>query len=180
MNQYPLVFRFRDWIPGSRFVAGVQLVGRVLMSKEEDDGQWWIYGVTPGGLSESGDDPSDAYAKFRAFFKGILTDFAEEAATFEEFEAKVQRFVGQTDNADAKVWDDTRAAVKAGGQVDPALGGMPKLSGDIPAGLLECVRLTPAPAIPVSHIAHTVTTTIPATMASDEFGADFLALAPAA
>ncbi len=139
MNQYPMVFRYKNWIQGTGFAAGIELEGRVLLSKEDDE--WWISGVTPGGMSEAGADPKDAYTKFRTFFTGILTDLAHQAGNFGDFEAQLRKFMAQTNVVDAKRWDDARAYVKAGGEVDPLLGGFIKLTDPVPPRLIQCVQL---------------------------------------
>lgn len=147
MATYAMLFKFKDWIQGPGFIAGVRVEGRVLMTKEED-GQWWVYGVTPGGLSESDADPQKAYAKFREFLKGILYDLAEEAGNFEAFKTKVAKFVVETDEHDAAIWDKAREDMRSGKvQPDgPFLGQLIKVTAPSPARLVECIRLDPAPA----------------------------------
>lgn len=144
MATYAMLFKFKDWIQGPGFIAGIRVEGRVLMTKEED-GQWWFYGVTPGGLSESDVDPQKAYAKFREFFKGILYDLAEEAGNFETFNANVSKFVVETDDHDAAIWDQAREDMRNGkAQPDgPFLGQLTKVTDPSPARLVECVRLVP-------------------------------------
>ena len=45
---FPLVFRFPDVIIGTGFVARVIAEGRVFLT--EEDGEFWMYGVIPGGV----------------------------------------------------------------------------------------------------------------------------------
>lgn len=155
MATHAMLFKFKDWIQGPGFIAGVRIEGRLLMTKEED-GQWWVNGVTPGGLSESDADPQKAYAKFREFFKGILYDLAEEAADFETFKARAGKFVLETDEHDAAIWDKAREDMRSGkAQPDgPFMGQLIKVTAPSPARLVECVRLDPAPAVaPVAESA---------------------------
>ena len=92
MNHYPLIFKFKDLIAGPGFLAGIQLEGRVLMTQEADD-EWWLYGVSPGGISESGSTPEEAHLKFRKFFSEVLADLAEVSGNFEDFQTAVNNFV---------------------------------------------------------------------------------------
>ena len=136
-----MVFRYKNWIQGPGFAVGIELEGRVLLSKE--DGEWWLSGVTPGGMSEAGADPKEAYTKFRTFFTGILTDLAHQAGSFKAFEARLKSLMAETNTVDAQRWDAARAYVKAGGAVDAMLGGLQKLTDPVPPRLIQCVQLSP-------------------------------------
>src|SRR5712691_4836085 len=82
-TRYPLLYGLREVIIGNGFAAGVQANGRVIAEQEEKG--WWIYGVNPGAVAESGSTLRDAVDNFRARFKTVLFDYAAEAPNFEAF-----------------------------------------------------------------------------------------------
>jgi len=146
MPSYAMLFKAKEWIQGPGFVAGIAVEGRVLTTLEED-GQWWVYGVTPGGLSESDADPQMAYTKFRQFFRGILLDMAEEAGNFEAFKTKVAKFVSETDEHDAAIWTQSREALRKGAlQAEGPFATLPKVTAPTPGRLVQCIDLTPGAA----------------------------------
>lgn len=104
VKRYPLVFSFRDIIAGNGYVAAVGMDGRVLLT-EEDDGDTWMFGVQPGGIA-GGDRGRDvAFAEFRKSYSSVLFDFAADATSFGEFEAKVTEFFNQINEPVADEWD---------------------------------------------------------------------------
>ena len=107
-----LLFRIRQLVFGNRFVAGVRIVGRV--TAVEDFGAVWIYGVNPGGLAESGDDLTSAYANFRDWLVKVLFDFAEMADGFEDFRRNAEEFLHATDDGSVAQWRAARQAVRNG------------------------------------------------------------------
>src|ERR1039457_2003600 len=84
LKHHPLLITLRDAISGDGFLAGITLSGRALMRKE-DDGKWWMYGVRPAGLAESGNTPEETFLRFRGRYKEILFDLAEENHNFNGF-----------------------------------------------------------------------------------------------
>jgi hypothetical protein len=102
MNKYPLIFAFRDAISGNGFLSGVSVTGRALMALE--DGKWWMYGVAPGGIAESGDTMQEAWLRFKNTYKDALFDMAEEAVTFANFKDLVRGFVNDRDDEEAERW----------------------------------------------------------------------------
>ena len=82
-NNHPIMVTLRDVISGTDFLAGITLAGRALMRNE--DGQWWMYGVRPAGIAESGGTIDEAFLRFRNRYKEVLFDLAEENKTFDSF-----------------------------------------------------------------------------------------------
>jgi hypothetical protein len=68
LNEHPLMITLRDAISGDGFLAGITLSGRALMRKE-DDGKWWMYGVRPAALAESGTTVEEAFLHFRGRYQ---------------------------------------------------------------------------------------------------------------
>lgn len=96
MADYPVMFTVRDTVSGNGFLAGVTLTGRAIMSREED-GKWWVYGVRPAAIAESGETPQEAFMRFRNSYKNVLFDFAEGSDKYENFRESVEAFYHQPD-----------------------------------------------------------------------------------
>ena len=90
MTCYPLIFTYRDAVSGNGFLAGVTVTGRALITRE--DGKWWMYGVRPAGIAETGNTPNETFLSFRQRYSAVLFDIAAEAETFEAFKEEVERF----------------------------------------------------------------------------------------
>lgn len=110
--RYPLLFTYRDIVLGARFAAEVTVRGRALMADEGDG--WWMYGVNPGGLAEGGATAGEANAKFRHSLFVVLSDWIDEASTFEEFRIRVEHFFGDCDAATIGEWGAAVTAVREG------------------------------------------------------------------
>jgi len=126
INHHPLIFTLQDAISGNGFLAGITLVGRALM-QQDDESKWWLYGVCPGSLAESGDSPQDAFMRFRNRYREVLIDIAQEQPTFKEFKAEVERFFHEVDEQDARRWEDALIAIRSGnlGLPEP-FSGLPR------------------------------------------------------
>jgi hypothetical protein len=114
MTNYPVMFTFRDAVSGNGFLSGVTLGGRALIVHEPDDQNWWIYGVRPAPIAESGKTPLEAFANFRNAYKNVLFDYAEGAATFEAFKQNVERFYAEPDNDEENRWNEALQSIRAG------------------------------------------------------------------
>jgi hypothetical protein len=117
MNQVtenPIMITFRDVISGDGFLAGITLSGRALM--REDDGKWWMYGVRPAALAESGSTIDEAFSHFHNRYLETLFDMAQEASSFDEFRDEVERFFYEADanDEDERLWDNALKAVRTG------------------------------------------------------------------
>lgn len=128
MTHYPLIFTVRDTVSGDGFLAGVTLSGRALMVHEQDDGKWWIYGVRPGALAETGNTPQETFSRFRNSYKTVLFDIAEEVSNFEEFKQEVERFYYEPDEEEERRWMAAFLALRSGEVVPepPFFSELPK------------------------------------------------------
>jgi hypothetical protein len=113
MPDYPVMFTVRDTVSGNGFLAGVTLTGRAVMCNEED-GKWWIYGVRPGAIAESGTTPQEAFLRFRNSYKNVLFDYASCAAKYENFRDAVDAFYHQPDNEEEARWMSAFKALRSG------------------------------------------------------------------
>ncbi len=117
--RYPLMFTFRDVISGEGFLAGVTISGRALMTKEKDDDKpWWMYGVRPGGIAETGATPGETFAHFRERYRAVLFDLAIEADSFVSFHREVEAFFHGHDAEEEKEWSEAFKLIRAG-EVEP-------------------------------------------------------------
>jgi hypothetical protein len=112
MPHYPLMFTFRDAISGNGFLAGVTLSGRALMVHEDD--AWWIYGVRPGALAETGQTPQETFLKFRNTYKTVLFDMAEDSIDFESLKKEIERFYHEPDDEEEHRWTEAFQAIRSG------------------------------------------------------------------
>lgn len=87
--------------------------GRTLV-RQEDNGDWWMYGVRPAAIAASGKNIDGAFRNFRAAYWEILADMARESQTFEEFDVEVRRFFEEndTDNEDERLWEAALASIR--------------------------------------------------------------------
>lgn len=112
LPRYPLLFTYRDPVFGNGFIASVTAAnGRVLAVQE--DQEWWVYGVNPGGLAGHGKDLAEAHADFRRGFTEVLHDIADGASSFAEFEREVGSFFNETNDVMESGWLDAVAMVRA-------------------------------------------------------------------
>jgi hypothetical protein len=115
LNDHPLMLTFRDAVSGAGFLAGITLSGRALMRKE-DDGKWWMYGVRPAGLAESGITIEETFSHFHGRYQEILFDLAQETTDFEQFRQEVEAFFYEpdADYEDERIWEDSLKAIRSG------------------------------------------------------------------
>ncbi len=143
MNEFPLVYRLRVPVFGRGFVAGVEVRGHALLV-HEDDGAWWVSGVQPGGLADTGDTPASAYAAFRNGLVNVLGDSEAQTDSFAAFAADVSRLLNQVSDADRVGWTEARARLRAGAVVtEPFLATLPREVGEVACGG-DVVRLDDA------------------------------------
>jgi hypothetical protein len=117
MSCHPLLFTLRDTISGYGFLAGITLSGRALMVHEDD--KWWMYGVRPGGIAESGDSVDEAFLRFRNRYKEVLFDIAAEHREFNTFKTEVERFFYEPDPQEEQRWEDAVAAIRSAADFTP-------------------------------------------------------------
>lgn len=120
LKEHPIMLTLQDSISGNGFFARITMSGRTLMRQE--DGKWWMFGVRPAAIAASGENIDEAFRNFRASYKQILIDTAQESKTFEEFEAEVRKFFEEkdADNEDEGLWEAALAAVRRGCCEPPA------------------------------------------------------------
>lgn len=142
MPDYPVMFTLRDAVSGNGFLAGVTLTGRALMTKEADE-KWWVYGVRPGAIAETGSTPEEAFLRFRNTYKNVLFDMAECATNYEAFRSDVEGFYSQPDPAEEDRWQAAFAAIRSGEFVpnDGFFGKLPQEKPERRPTQLQVVRL---------------------------------------
>jgi hypothetical protein len=106
------MFTFRDAVSGNGFLAGVTLSGRALMVHEDE--AWWIYGVRPGALAETGQTPQEAFLRFRNTYKTVLFDIAAESEDFDGFKRETERFYHEPDNEEERRWVEAFQDLRSG------------------------------------------------------------------
>src|SRR5438445_6252267 len=111
-ENHPIMITLRDIISGDGFLAGITLSGRALMRHE--DGKWWMYGVRPAAIAESGETIEEAFSRFRNRYKEVLVDLAQERTTFDAFKAAVEEFFYESDedSEDERLWEETLKAIR--------------------------------------------------------------------
>ena len=112
MERYPILFGRHELIEGDGFIARVEVDGRALLSREDEE--YWIEGVNPGGFAAKGTGPSDALAAFCVEFRLALFDIALSAADFGAFKAEMERFFHATNKVALQEWDAAVAEVREG------------------------------------------------------------------
>lgn len=111
MEAYPLVFTFQDMVAGKDFVAGVLAKGRGLC--ELEGGLWWLTGVEPGGISDSGQTHQGALISFRNTFRSVLFDLAE-GSEFEEFSSAVRSMFQEVNAVEDGRWREAAKRIRSG------------------------------------------------------------------
>lgn len=112
MALYPLICRFSQVVKGEHFTAQVRGDARVLIEQVGDE--WVCSGVLPGGLSEVGATPGEAYAAFRQFMGQILQDHADESGTMADFRRAAEEFMGNLNRSNDARWQDAVLALRTG------------------------------------------------------------------
>ncbi len=127
MPNYPVMFALRDTVSGNGFLAGVTLSGRALVVREYD-GKWWIHGVRPAAIAESGNTPEEAFLRFRNAYRNVLFDYASDAATFDFFRHQVEAFYQQPDKEEEENWLGAFYALRSGKVMpeEPFFAKLPK------------------------------------------------------
>lgn len=125
MTHHPLLFAFRDVVSGDEFLAGVTLSGRILMTEEDE--KWWVYGVRPAAIAESGTSPQEALLRFRNRYREVLFDIAGEQRSFDSFRKEVERFFYEPDLWEERKWEDALARIRSDNlDPPPAFSAFPR------------------------------------------------------
>lgn len=113
VNHYPIILRFDvNIVAPAGFAALVVIAGRALAM--EADGEFWMDGVNPGGLTADGSTLHAAASAFRKTVELVIDDIADEAANFIEFRQGVEHFFYEVDSQTADAWTLAREGVKSG------------------------------------------------------------------
>lgn len=112
MTSYPLLFTFRDVLDVRGDLVEVVFHGRMLAVAEPEG--WWMYGVIPGDLAESGTTSAEAQATFRKAFSEVLLDIAASAADVANFREEIHRWFGETNEPAQQDWFAAVEDVRAG------------------------------------------------------------------
>lgn len=120
---FPVMLRFQVPTTAKAFDARVLIEGRALGMLV--DGEFWLDGVNPGGLTACGATLRDAAHAFREGVQRVIEDIAEDASSFIDFRQEVERFFNEVDGATYRAWEAARAAVKAGDVVVPGIEAEP-------------------------------------------------------
>ena len=140
-KNYPILFTFIDKVSGKGFLAKVSVHGRALAVEEE--GGWWMYGVEPGDLADSGTTFAEAAGEFRKTFRAILFEIAEEAEDLKSFKAEIARFSRDINVPTEEEWKAAVQEVRAGRPTADAIALLPTKPADSPRGFE--VKLLQAP-----------------------------------
>lgn len=117
MTSYPVLFGYRDVVPGRTFVAFIRLDGRALLTREDDG--YWLYGVYPGGIAGGGKEIAEASRELKKSYLSVVFDIANEADSFEAFKHEVEQTLSQRNGPTEREWDAAHAQV-TGGQLSSA------------------------------------------------------------
>ena len=122
---YPLFLSYQGAIIGNGFVAKINARSQVLASAERDG--WWLYGVHPGGVAESGDTLDEAHARLGETLRLIFIEIAAESDSFDGFREHVKRFFDETADSVVNEWT---AAVQVVRQMGDGSLGLPKIKAE--------------------------------------------------
>lgn len=115
---YPLLFRSRTAVLGEGWVAGVELSGAAVVTKEAS-GEYIAHGLKPGGVAGVGSTLTEAYLAYKEDVQTVLYDMAGDV----QFEAFRESVLGFFDSADP--WGEAKFAegrlMVAAGKVDSSL-----------------------------------------------------------
>jgi hypothetical protein len=140
LNDHPILITLQDTISGDGFLARITVSGRTLM-RQETDGKWWMYGVRPAAIAESGGTVDEAFLRFRQAHTQVLLDVVQESKDFDDFRAEVERFFNESDG-DEQAWEDALKAVRDGHTAPPEVfSKLPRQSPDSRPPRIEVERL---------------------------------------
>lgn len=140
LKDHPILITLQDTISGDGFLARITVSGRTLM-RHEEDGKWWMYGVRPAAIAESGSTVDEAFFRFRQAHSQVLLDMVLESKNFDEFRAEAERFFNETD-VDEQAWESSLKAVRDQHIAPPeAFAKLPRQSPDTRPARIEVERL---------------------------------------
>lgn len=131
---YPLLFKFRTSVVGEGWLAGVELCGAAVVTREAS-GEYIAHGLKPGGVAGVGSTLREAYLAYKEDVQTVLYDMAGNAP-FEAFREGVLEFFDSADAWGEAKFAEARLMVVAG-KVDSALLREPKPEFDASVVELE-------------------------------------------
>jgi len=139
LKNHPILITLQDTISGEGFLARITVAGRTLMRQEE--GKWWMYGVRPAAIAESGCTIDEAFLRFRQAHTQVLLDMVQESKSFDDFRTEVERFFNESD-IDEHAWEEALKAVRDGhiAPLEP-FSKLPRQSPDSRPARIEVERL---------------------------------------
>lgn len=140
VKDHPILITLQETISGNGFLAKVTLSGRTLV-RQEDDGKWWMYGVRPAAIAESGCTVDEAFLRFKQAHKEVLIDFAQDSKDFDQFRAEVEHFFNETDS-DEDHWNEALKTVRNECAAPPEpFAKLPRQSPETRPARIEVERL---------------------------------------
>jgi predicted RNase H-like HicB family nuclease len=140
LKNHPILITLQDTISGNGFLARITVAGRTLM-RQEDDGKWWMYGVRPAAIAESGGTVDEAFLRFKQAHTYVLLDMVQESKNFDEFRSEAERFFNETD-VDEQAWESALKAVRDQHIAPPEVfAKLPRQSPDMRPARIEVERL---------------------------------------
>jgi predicted RNase H-like HicB family nuclease len=140
LKNHPILITLQDTISGEGFLARITVSGRTLM-RQEEDGKWWMYGVRPAAIAESGGTVDEAFLRFKQAHTNVLLDMVQESKSFDEFRTEVERFFNESD-IDEQGWEEALKAVRDGHTAPTeAFSKLPRQSPDSRPARIEVERL---------------------------------------
>lgn len=115
---HPLVFTLQNAIEGCGFLAGITVTGKAVMEQDEN-GEWWMYGVCPGAIAAGGNTPKEAFQNFRNRYKEVLFDIAEECGGFLVFKNETEAFFRSEDPEEDARWERALKVVRGNDSAPP-------------------------------------------------------------
>lgn len=140
LKNHPILITLQDTISGDGFLARITVAGRTLM-RREDDGKWWMYGVRPAAIAESGSTVDEAFLRFKQAHTYVLLDMVQESKSFDEFRTEVERFFNASD-VDEQAWEEALKTVRDSNITPPEpFSKLPRQSPDSRPPRIEVERL---------------------------------------
>jgi len=140
LKDHPILITLQDTISGEGFLARITVSGRTLM-RQEADGKWWMYGVRPAAIAESGGTVDEAFLRFKQAHTQVLIDVVQESKSFDEFRSEVERFFNESDT-DEQAWEEALKAVRDSHIAPPEpFSKLPRQSPDSRPPRIEVERL---------------------------------------
>ncbi len=140
LKDHPILITLQDTISGEGFLARITVSGRTLM-RQEQDGKWWMYGVRPAAIAESGGTIDEAFLRFRQAHTHVLLDIVKESKDFDDFRTEVEHFFNAID-VDEQSWEDALKTVRDGHIAPPEpFSKLPRQSPDSRPPRIEVERL---------------------------------------